>query len=85
MLFSRTVTHLECTGRTGVTYKVTEGADGFTLEAERAGTVHRAVLRGFTGGRDAACALALALCEAGAPPEELERIAGSRLPDLVPV
>lgn len=87
MLFHRNTTYLECTGRSGVTYRVTGcGREHLCMiEAERAGTVHRAVMQRFPGSPDAACALALALCEAGADPEELTRFASGFCHELTPV
>lgn len=71
------VTYLECTGYSGIVYRVTGSGDPerLSLVIEYPGSVHRTSLTGFTNDVREAQALALALLEAGTTPEDLARLA----------
>ncbi|MBR3630845.1 MAG: hypothetical protein IKN55_10325 [Oscillospiraceae bacterium] len=71
------VTYLECTGYSGIVYRVTGSGHPIRLSLviESPGSVHRTSLTGFTSDVREAQALALALLEAGTTPEDLARLA----------
>lgn len=81
------VTYLECTGHSGIVYRVIGSGhpSRLSLVVEYPGSTHRTSLTGFTEDVREAQALALALLEAGATPEDLARLAGTSRTELLTV
>ena len=79
------VTYLECTGYSGIVYRVIEsGKPGrLSLVIESPGSIRRTSLTGFTNDVREAQALALALLEAGTTPEDLAKLVEDKKPVIV--
>ena len=81
------VTYLECSSYCGIVYRVIGSGSPHRLSVEVAypGSVHRTRLTGFTEDVREAQALALALLEAGATPEDVARLSETNRDALLTV